>query len=208
MWCKVCLLSTINLMLISVMAGCAGLRYVGVFPDASEDIAQNEQSADAIVVMGGEGGRYTRTEHAIELYNRGLAPIVVFSGGTLLSAGIACTSTELSVGAAERLGLPAEAVLLAGEAQSTWDEVNNLANLAEERDWYSLILVTDRFHTRRALRTLQSVMPNLSITASAPADSRYEARRWWDNEHSLVFVMNELLKLGFYWKEYGIRPFS
>ena len=158
--------------------------------------------------MGGEGGRYTRTEHAIELYNRRLAPIVVLSGGTLLSAGIACTSTELSVGAAERLGLPAEAVLLAGEAQSTWDEGNNLANLAEERDWYSLILVTDRFHTRRALRTLQSVMPNLSITASAPADSRYEARRWWDNEHSLVFVMNELLKLGFYWKEYGIRPFS
>ena len=99
-------------------------------------------------------------------------------------------------------------LMISGEAQSTWDEGENLAQLSDEHGWESLALVTDRFHTRRSLRTLQTAMPDQLIYASAPPDSQYDPSRWWDNEHSLVFVFNELLKLGFYWKEYGIQPFG
>jgi hypothetical protein len=31
--------------------------------------------------------------------------------------------------------------------------------------------------------------------------------RWWRTEDGLVSVLNELIKLGFYWANYGIRPF-
>ena len=39
-------------------------------------------------------------------------------------------------------------------------------------------------------------------------DARFDAARWWSNEHGLVFAVNEALKLGFYWRAYGIRPFG
>jgi hypothetical protein len=49
-------------------------------------------------------------------------------------------------------------------------------------------------------------MPNLAIVASAPVDVLYAAWRWWSNEDSPVFVLSELMKLGFYWKHYGVLP--
>ena len=205
MWCKGCAVTIAVALIVALLAGWVGVRNLGAFLDVSEDVTTGS-AVDAIVVMGGEGGRYVRTQHALNLYEAGVAPVVVFSGGTLLSAGIACSSTEMSMDAAAQLGLPEDAIVISGEAQSTWDEANNLAALADEYGWQSLALVTDRFHTRRSLRTLETTMPQLQIVASAPSDSQYIASRWWANEHSLVFVVNELLKLGYYWKAYGVQP--
>ncbi|RIK46760.1 MAG: hypothetical protein DCC57_15145 [Chloroflexi bacterium] len=175
---------------------------LGFFLDVSAPPAR----ADAIIVMGGEGGRFMRSRHAVELYAQGFAPTVVFSGGTLASTGIGCTSTALSLEAATGLGLPAAAVRLAPEAQSTLDEAANLRDLAAAEGWTQLLIVTDRFHTRRARQTLAAYLPGVMLQASAPDDPVYEAAAWWRNERSLVFVVNEALKLGLYWIEYGIRP--
>ncbi len=203
MSCKGCLAAILAVLAATAITGAMTVRSLGDFLDVTEPVG----TVDAIVVMGGEGGRHLRTQHALELYESGAAPQIVFSGGTLLSSGLACSSTEMSVGAAEMLGLPSKAMVISGEAQSTLDEADNVAALAEENGWQSLALVTDRFHTRRSLQTMQSRMPDMPIVTSAPDDSRFNAEKWWSTEQGLVFVINELLKLGFYWKEYGIQPF-
>lgn len=200
--CRRLLLLTILVILGTSVLAIVGWFNLGRFLDATTPPIH----ADAIVVLGGEGGRFMRTRHAVELYAQGMAPLVVFSGGTLASTGIACTSTALSVEAAAQLGLPEEAVLLAPEAQSTLEEAAHLHHLATEQEWTTLLIVTDRFHTRRALRTLEAYLPGIEIQAGAPDDPEYRPDRWWANERSLVFAVNELLKLGFYWIEYGIRP--
>ena len=163
--------------------------------------------ADAIVVLGGEGSNFFRTRQAIRLFEEGYAPVVVFSGGTLEDAGIACSSAQLSFEAAQQLGLPDEAVIIAPEAQSTCDEAVNLNRLAQQHGWRSLIVVTDLFHTRRVARTFRNLLPGITIYLSAPPDPRYDAARWWQTERGLVAVSSEVLKLGFYWARYGIRPF-
>ena len=114
----------------------------------------------------------------------------------------------MSIDAARELGLPAEATMISGEAQSTLDEAENIARMAKENNWQSLALVTDRFHTRRSLKTMQYAMPDIAIYASAPEDDRFNADRWWSTEQGLVFAVNEALKLAFYWKHYGIQPFG
>ena len=202
--CKGCLVSLLALVGLGIVAVSVATLSLGRMLDATSQ----PTPADAIFVLGGEGGQFTRTRHALDLYDAGLAPKVVFSGGTLLGAGLACTSTELSLEAAQQLGLPAEAIVLADEAQSTLDEAENLARLADEQGWRSLILVTDRFHTRRALRTMQAMMPDVRMAISAPMDPQYDPAHWWGTEHGLIFAVNEALKLGFYWAEYGIKPFG
>ncbi len=202
MSCKGCLV-WLGIAVLVVLAG-AGLALLNL--GRFLDVSGETPPVDAVFVMGGEGGRFMRTQHAVKLYDAGLTPRVVMSGGTLLDAGLACSSTELSAEAAQRLGLAQDALILAGEAQSTYDEAGNLAQLAHERGWQSITLVTDRFHTRRSLHTMAALMPDVVLYASAPDDPRYDPARWWGNEHSLVFSVNEALKLGFYWVQYDIWP--
>ena len=200
--CRRILLTLALLSLVALLTAVIVWFNLGRYLDATVTPAQ----ADAIVVLGGEGGGFMRTRHAVALYAAGVAPVVVFSGGTLASTGIACTSTALSVEVASGLGIPEQAMILAPEAQSTLDEAANLRTLAEAEGWTTLLVVTDRFHTRRARQTLAAYLPGVSIQASAPDDPLYSPARWWSNERSLVFAVNELLKLGFYWINYGIRP--
>lgn len=162
--------------------------------------------ADAIVVLGGNCGDYPRVEHALRLFNQGYAPSVVFSGGTMQSAGLACSSAQLSLEAAQQLGLPTEATIIADGAQSTYDEAVNLRRLVQQHGWHSLIVVTSLFHTRRAGRTFRTLLPDTAIYLSAAPDPRYNAGRWWQTEDGLIAVITEVLKLGFYWVKYGIAP--
>ena len=167
-------------------------------------LADSGTPADAIVVLGGESLGFPRVQHALTLYRAGRAPVVVFSGGILRDTGLACSSARLSQEAALQIGLPFAAAMFAPEAQSTYDEAVNLGALAAKNGWHSLLLVTDRFHTRRALRTFQALAPDATIAVSAPDDPRYAPDRWWTTEDGLVAVVTELLKLGFYWARYGI----
>ncbi len=194
--------------LMGVIAVCAILFTVAFWNlGRFLDVTQTALSADAILVMGGEGGRYQRTEQALQLYDEGVAPIVIFSGGTLLGSGLDCTSTEMSLDAAMQLGLPEEAIIIADQAQSTLDEAANVAALAADNDWHTVVFVTDIFHTRRSLATMEHVTPQIHWIASAPDDTRYNPDRWWTTEDGLVFAVNEALKLAFYWKNYRISPF-
>ena len=190
------------MLLSSLLAAGILIITVGHFLAADDAVSQ----VDAIVVLGGEDGSFFRVQHGMDLFNAGYAPVVVFSGGTLKDAGLACSSAQLSLEAAQQLGLPADATIIASGAQSTYDEAVNMRRLAQQHGWHSLIIVTDLFHTRRAARTFRTLLPDTTIHISAAPDPRYNAGRWWQNEHSLVAVFNELIKLGFYWAQYGIAP--
>ncbi len=207
---RACLLYHAVALLIGLLALVVFTLTIGHFLSVEDTLSP----ADAIVVLGGEESNFFRTQQAIRLFEEGYAPVVVFSGGTLEDAGIACSSAQLSLEAAQQLGLPDDAVIIAPKAQSTYDEAVNLNQLVQQHDWCSLIVVTDLFHTRRAALTLRSLVhqndrdhPGVTIYLSAPPDPRYDAARWWQTERGLIAVFTEVLKLGFYWARYGVRPF-
>lgn len=200
--CKRCFLVCAALLLCSLLAAGIFAITVGHFLATDDAISQ----ADAIVVLGGEDSSFFRVQHAVELFNEGYAPVVIFSGGTLADAGLACSSAQLSLEAAQQLGLPAYATIIANGAQSTYDEAVNIRRLVQQHDWHSLIVVTDMFHTRRAARTFRTLLLDTTVYVSAAPDPRYNANCWWQNEHSLVAVFTEVIKLVFYWAKYGITP--
>jgi uncharacterized SAM-binding protein YcdF (DUF218 family) len=162
--------------------------------------------ADAIVVLGGD---VDRVQLAVDLFSEGYAPVVVFSGGiSLKDAGLACSSAQLSLEAAQELGLPTNAAIVASGSQSTYDEAVNIRRLGQQHRWHRIIIVTDLFHTRRAARTFRTLLPGTTIYLSAAPNPHYDAGRWWQTEEGLVAVFNEVIKLGFYWARHGITPFG
>jgi uncharacterized SAM-binding protein YcdF (DUF218 family) len=179
------------------------LKFAGrflVYTDAAQQV-------DAIVVLGGECSAFRRTQRGLALYREGYAPRIVFSGGTMVGSGLACSSAQLSLDAAVNWGLEPEAARILDGSQSTYDEAQNVARLAEEESWSSLMLVTDPFHTRRAARTFREAMPQRSVYVVASVEYPDAiVDRWWRNEASLLSVVAELIKLGYYWSEYGIAP--
>ena len=177
---------------------------IGYFLDATTTPA----SADAIVVLGGEGSGFMRTRHAVELYAAGYAPMVAFSGGTQVKAGLAWSNAQIAAEMAGQLGLPQDATVVMPDSYSTRDEAIALEQLARERGWTSVIVVTDRFHTRRAGNTLRALAPDVSIVLSTAEDARFDPKRWWQSKDGLVSVVSEVLKLGYYWVAYGIAPWG
>ena len=71
--------------------------------------------------------------------------------------------------------------------------VLNLRTMAQEHEWQTLILVTDAFHTRRAARTFRALLPGVTFCRRA-LRSRFGVR-------------DASYNTGFYWANYGIRPF-
>lgn len=180
----------------------AGAFVLGAGPFLT--VADPPAPADAIVVLGGS---VDRVGQGVWLYEEGYAPLVVLSGGKLSDLGLECSSALLSLERAQELGLPADATILAPEAQSTYDEAVNLGRLAAQHGWRSLLVVTDPLHTRRAARTFRTLLPGVSVSVSPAPEPLYDPQRWWRSEHGLADVFNEVLKLAFYWFRYGIRPF-
>ncbi len=95
--------------------------------------------ADAVMVLAGEK---QRLPIALELVERGVAPVLVISDGLdprWTQANRLC-----------RFGDPARIVCLRPEPYSTRGEARLAARLASERGWDSLVVVSSRFHLLRA----------------------------------------------------------
>ncbi len=162
------------------------------------------ETADAIVVLGGEAYPPNRTIHALNLYSQRRAPVVVFTGGALPGRPPETSSARVALRYALKHGLPAEVALVADTAQSTYDEATLARDLAARHGWRSLIIVTDPYHTRRAVRTFRAIIPDVQVTASvAPfldpsSDPLSRGVRVWR------YAAAELIKIAFYRLHYGI----
>ena len=98
------------------------------------------ERADAVVVLSGTWD--TRVEEGLRLVRTGVAPTLVFVGEVdSPSAADVCDG---------RSGLVAEVVCLRPEPDDTRTEVRAAAELAERRNWRSLVLVTSTYHVSRA----------------------------------------------------------
>jgi uncharacterized SAM-binding protein YcdF (DUF218 family) len=118
--------------------------------------ADTLRPAGAIVVRGGGGVRaddrltdvsLRRTIHGIELYRRGLAPLLVLSGGVSADAR---QEAELRGEFALGCGLSPSAVIARSAGRTTREEGATLDRLLRERGIKTIVLVADAEGMRRA----------------------------------------------------------
>ena len=154
-----------------------------IFWQAARDEAQ---PVDAIVVLGTAqyNGRPStvlraRLDHAIGLYNQGVAPVLVTTGGS----GRDPRFTEGGVGRTYAIGqgVPAAAILSEEDGASSWESLQNVAALLEARGWRRIVLVSDPFHmTRLKLMALGlGLEPSASPTRTSPISRRPAAEMFY-----------------------------
>jgi len=161
-------------------------------------------TADAIVVLGGEAYPPNRTIRALQLYNERRAPVVVFAGGALPGSSPDTSSAQVALRHALARGLPPDVALLADGAQSTYDEAALVRDLVAAHGWRSLMIVTDPYHTRRAVRTFRALIPEAQVTASAAPFLDPCADPWRCRARIWRYAASELVKMGFYRLHYGV----
>lgn len=118
--------------------------------------------ADAIVILGarvladGTAGPdlMPRTERAVTLFHKGMAPYIICSGGVagdpLSAAAVACRT-------ARQLGAPAEALVLADGSRNTREDAIRTEEIMRQRGWGSVIVVTHPLHLLRTTLLFQRV---------------------------------------------------
>ena len=117
----------------------------------------DRRPADAIVVLGAAqyDGRASavleaRLQHALELFEAGLAPYLIVTGGNL--PGDVTTEAEVSGAWLIERGVPAGAILYENRGRSTAQSLAEVARLFHEHGLMSGVFVSDRTHMLRVLR--------------------------------------------------------
>lgn len=190
-WWKLLTGSLVVILLVLWLASAAAVVIWG-----SRDRASN---ADAIVVLGAAQyvGRPSpvlkaRLDHAVSLWSRGLAPLLIVTGG--MGSGDTTSEGAVSRQYALRHGVPDSAILVEGRGRTTRESLETVADMMQARDLDRVILVSDPFHMLRlaVLAGDLGLTPYTSPTPTSPISAnRNEAWRYVLSESikvPLVFV--------------------
>jgi len=159
--------------------------------------------ADAIVVLGarvepdGQPGPdlRVRTLHAVNLFQRGLAPYIVCTGGyredRLSAAAVGCQL-------ASSQGVPVEKVVLADGSMTTREDAINASALMLARGWKTAIVVSHPLHLERArlLFEAQGISVYPSPTNTDLTTIPWRTRAWLTAREAVGIVSIGLEELG------------
>ncbi len=135
-------------------------------------------TADAIAVLGAAqyNGRPSpvfraRLDHAAALYQRGLAPVVLVTGG--VGTGDTVSESEVGRRYLVKAGLPENAVVALPAGTSTSASLDGVALWFGGRDSRRVLLVSDGFHMLRLqiIATRLGLVPFTSPAPSSPIRS-------------------------------------
>ncbi len=130
--------------------------------------------ADALIVLGaaasgGVPGRVleSRLDHARELYEAGVAPVIVTAGGT----GDGQPLSEAQAGADWLIdhGVPAEAVIVVGSGADTLTSLEAVNRDTRSFGWSAVVLVSDPWHSYRARAMATDV--GLPVVGTSPTSN-------------------------------------
>jgi uncharacterized SAM-binding protein YcdF (DUF218 family) len=146
-------------MLAAAALMAAAIAYVSVRIERQSN-RDEARKADVILVLGAAEYRgrpsqvlRARLDHALELYRRKLAPLILTTGG----AGGDPIFTEGGVGRSYLVGqgVPAEAIIIESEGETTVESTAMAGEIMRRMGLHSVIVVSDGYHIYRVKRMLQ-----------------------------------------------------
>lgn len=176
------MLTLFLLLLVWSGAVMARILYVG-----SRDAATR---SDVIIVLGAavRNGRPSpafaaRIRHGIELWKRGVAPKLLFTGG--LGHGDLQCESEVARDVAMKAGVPASAILVERQSHYTWENLSEARDLMHAQRLRTAVIVSDPDHLLRSSMMADDLkMPH--VTSPTP----YTVFQTWKTR--VPFLLGEL----------------
>lgn len=160
---------------------------------------------DYAVIPGGQP--IERGLFAARLFHEGRLKKIICLGGNYpkifrLSEDT-CSEGRLSAVQLLKSGVPDSCITVLSEGTSTQEELKAFTNFLQGNPG-SILVITSRFHTRRAQWTLRKLLKELNRpfdVAGAPP-LVFDENNWWLSEEGLLTINNEYLKLIYYLYKY------
>jgi uncharacterized SAM-binding protein YcdF (DUF218 family)/glycosyltransferase involved in cell wall biosynthesis len=160
--------------------------------------------ADAIVVFAGGvgesgragGGVQERLKEAVDLYNGGYAPYLVFSSGYVYSFREAESMRALAIAQ----GVPASVIVLEERATNTFQNVTFTREILRDHHWQHILLVSSPYHMRRALLVWQKQAPDVTVVPTPPPQSQFYDHTRGANLEQVRGIAQEYLAILGYWR--------
>ena len=132
--------------------------------------------SDAIVVLG--SAQYdgvpssifeARLEHALRLWENGVAPVIVTVGGK--ADGDRFTEAEAGAQYLSAAGVPTDALMPVPEGVDTLESMRSVSGMFSRQGWSTAVLVTDPWHSMRTERMAEDlgIEADTSPTRQGPA---------------------------------------
>ena len=153
--------------------------------------------AEAIVVLSGSWSGNRMSGGAL-LFKKGFGKFVVFAGHEIYPG---TNKSVLMKKYAVQLGVPEKNILIKPEISgdlSTWGEGQAILKLLGEKDIKSFILVTSKFHTRRAHAVYKKLInesrTNIKFQVYGAEDPDIPIKNWWKTRVGKKVIFMEYLK--------------
>jgi uncharacterized SAM-binding protein YcdF (DUF218 family) len=170
------------------------------------------QQADVIVILANWDDTIIRVRAGADLYKGGVAKSIFVPRMEQMEGleeikklGINIPENrDLVITILQGLGVPFYAIeTSAQEVTNTWDEAQEVRNLIEHEGYKSVVLVTSKYHSRRAYLILKDALKGKATVISIPSpyDSS-DPESWWKREKDAKKVFMEYQKLlVYYWRK-------
>lgn len=148
--------------------------------------------ADAIMILGDDNLQGERANRAAELYRAHWAPHIVASGRPLRPY---LSIPDLMRRDLVQRGVPDSAIVsYPRPVGNTREEAEALRQLAVERGWKHVLVVTSNYHTRRSRFIFYRVWPNnFEFRIISAHDSEFDPDSWWRSREGMKLVFHETL---------------
>lgn len=164
-------------------------------------IEDEGKAADVVVILGGQIA--TRPARAAEIVHNERASLVYLMREVHHPVLHADTPAGERADEVVRIlnehGIHSEIIVLSEtQVSSTREEAAEFArwideNAPDRRD-REVILVTDAFHSRRALRDFRQAAPSVQFQVTSPPHRKYTLRNWWETPEGRFDFRSEVVK--------------
>ena len=143
-------------------------------------VGERDQAApaDVIIVLGAAAYDarpspvfVERIRHGIDLYQRGLAKHLIFTGG--FGTGARFSESQVAQRYALKHGVPRQAILIETQSRTTHQNLQQAASLMKSHGFKRAIIVSDPLHMARALRLAREA--GIDALGSSTPTSRFRS---------------------------------
>jgi uncharacterized SAM-binding protein YcdF (DUF218 family) len=166
------------------------ITFVQVWQATDQD---SHEPAQAIIVLGAAqyDGRPSpalegRLAHVLELYEQGVAPTIVVTGGKRV--GDRFTEAAASYRYLRAHGVPEEAILREEDGANTWEQLAAATRLLRLNNMHDAVLISDDYHAYRLDRIAHELGLDAQVSPVDPGLSRLGKARALVRETAAVAV--------------------